>query len=45
MIGAEITSLSSTIANGLPTLSRVIRAKRRAPSVLRRKVTIGKPVR
>ena len=43
--GAEITSLSSTIANGRPTFSCVTCAKRRAPLVLKRKVTIGSLVR
>ena len=43
--GAEITSLSSTMANGLPTFSCVTWAKRRAPLLLKRKLTIGSPVR
>ena len=45
MTGAEITSLSSTIANGRPTFSCVACAKRRAPLLLKRKVTIGSLVR
>ena len=43
--GAEITSLSSTMANGLPTFSWVIWANRRAPLLLKRKETTGSPVR
>ena len=43
--GAEITSLSSTIANGRPTFSCVTCAKRRAPLMLNLKVTIGSLVR
>ena len=43
--GAEITSLSSTIANGLPTFSCVTRANLRAPLELKRNVTIGSLVR
>src|SRR5262249_22583748 len=40
MIGAESTSLSSTMANGRPTLSWVSWAKRRVPLALNRKLTI-----
>ena len=43
--GAEITSLSSTIANGCPTFSVVACANLRAPEVLKRNETIGSPVR
>ncbi len=43
--GAEITLLSSTIAKGLPTLSRVAFAKRREPALLKRKFTTHSPVR
>ena len=43
--GAEITSLSSTIANGRPTLSCVAVAKRRAPLVLNLNDTTGSLVR
>ena len=43
--GAEITSLSSTMANGLPTFCCVTSANLRAPEVLKRKVTIGSLVR
>ena len=41
MTGALITLLSRTIANGLPTLSRVASPKRRAPSASKRKLTTG----
>ena len=43
--GAEITSLSSTMANGLPTFSCVTCANLRAPLVLKRNETIGSLVR
>ena len=43
--GAEITSLSSTIAKGLPTFSCVTCANLRAPLVLKRNETIGSLVR
>src|SRR5665811_1454242 len=45
MTGAEITSLSRMIANGLPTLSCVTCANFRAPLVLKRNETIGSLVR
>ena len=45
MTGAEITSLSSTMANGRPTFSCVTCANLRAPDELKRKVTIGSLVR
>ena len=41
--GAEITSLSSTIANGCPTFSDVACANLREPELLKRKLTIGSP--
>ena len=43
--GAEITLLSSTMANGLPTLACVASANLRAPDELKRKLTIGSLVR
>ena len=43
--GAEITSLSSTIAKGCPTFSDVACANLREPEVLKRKLTIGSPER
>ena len=43
--GAEITWLSSTMANGLPTFCCVVSANLRAPEVLKRKETIGSLVR
>ncbi len=43
--GAEITSLSSTMAKGLPTFSCVTWANLRAPLVLKRNETIGSDVR
>ena len=43
--GAEITSLSSTMANGRPTFSCVACANLRAPEELKRKLTIGSLVR
>ena len=45
MTGAEMTSSSSTIANGRPTFSWVTCANLRAPEVLNLKVTIGSLVR
>ena len=45
MTGAEITSLSSTIANGRPTFSCVTWANLRAPEVLNLNETIGSLVR
>ena len=45
MTGAEITLLSSTIANGLPTFCWVASANLRAPVELKRKLTIGSPLR
>ncbi len=45
MTGAEITSLSSTMAKGRPTFSWVACAKRRAPAELKRNDTIGSLVR
>ena len=45
MTGAEITSLSSTIASGRPTFSVVAWPKRCAPRMLKRKLTIGSFVR
>ncbi len=41
MTGAEITLLSSTMAKGFPTFSRVASAKRRAPSESNLKLTTG----
>ena len=41
MLGAEITLSSSTIANGLPTLSWVILPNLRAPALSNRKLTTG----
>ena len=41
MTGALITLLSSTIANGLPTFSRVASPKRRAPTESNLKLTTG----
>ena len=43
MTGAEITLSSSTIAKGRPTLSRVMEAKRSAPTPSKRKETTGWP--
>ena len=43
--GAEITLLSSTMANGLPTFAWVASANLRAPDELKRKLTIGSLVR
>ena len=45
MTGAEITLLSSTMANGLPTFCCVASANLRAPVELKRKLTIGSLVR
>ena len=45
MTGADITLLSSTIANGRPTFSWVAWANLRAPLVLKRNDTIGSLVR
>src|SRR5262249_26161001 len=45
MTGADITWLSRTMANGLPTFSCVTWANLRAPDVLNRKDTIGSLVR
>src|SRR5882724_1750981 len=45
MMGADKTSLSNTIANGLPTFSCVTWPKRRAPSALNRKLSTGSLVR
>ena len=45
MTGAEITSLSSTMANGKPTFSDVACENLRAPEVLKRNETIGSPER
>jgi hypothetical protein len=42
--GAEITSSSSTMAKGAPTLAAVYSPKARAPVGLKRKVTTGCPV-
>ncbi len=42
--GALMTSLSSTIANGLPTLASLTWAKRRVPVVLKVKLTTHSPV-
>lgn len=39
--GADSTLSSSTMAKGLPTLARVISAKRAAPTVSNRKLTSG----
>jgi hypothetical protein len=43
--GADITSLSSTMAKGRPTFSCVARPNLRAPVLLNLKLTIGSPVR
>src|SRR6202171_6441424 len=43
--GAEITSLSSTMAKGCPTFSEVACANLREPEGLKRTLTIGSPVR
>src|SRR5207237_8545190 len=43
--GAEITSLSSTMAKGCPTFSNVAWANLREPALLKRKLTIGSPER
>ena len=43
MTGALITLSSSTMANGLPTFSRVTSPKRRAPTESNRKLTTGSP--
>ena len=45
MTGAEITLLSSTMANGLPTFCWVASANLRAPVELKRKLTIGSLLR
>ena len=45
MTGASITLLSSTIANGLPTLAWVASANLRAPLELNLKLTMGSLVR
>jgi hypothetical protein len=41
--GAEMTSLSSTMAKGAPTFAAVYSPKARAPDGLKRKVTTGRP--
>jgi len=41
MTGALITLLSSTIAKGFPTFSRVASPKRLAPAASKRKLTTG----
>ncbi len=45
MTGAEITSLSRTMANSRPTFSVVACAHRRAPEALKRMLTTGSLVR
>ena len=43
MFGADSTLLSRMMANGLPTFSVVVRAKRFAPALSKLNVMLGKP--